>query len=184
MNPVTHLFVGWTVGDAAPLSRRDRALVAAAGLLPDLDGAGILLDFATGRDPSMGAYVAYHHVLGHNLLAACVCTGLAFTIAQRRWLCALLVFVAFHLHLLGDLVGSAGPERSIWSIHYLYPFSDRAFAWQGQWELNAWPNIAVTTALLLWFGVVALRRERTPLELISTRADAAVVAALRARFTR
>ena len=49
MNPITHLLVGWSVAESAALSRRDRALVAIAGVAPDVDGAGILLDFATGR---------------------------------------------------------------------------------------------------------------------------------------
>jgi len=183
MNPITHLLVGWGTAELAPLPRRDRALVALAGVLPDFDGAGILVDFATGTAPSAGLYAQYHHVLGHNLAAALVVSGLAFAWAERRALCAALVCLAFHLHLLGDLVGSAGPGRSIWTLSYLYPFDDRSFAWQGQWELNAWPNIAITLALLGILGVLAVRRGRSPVELVSTRADAAVVASLRTRFS-
>ncbi|MGH0032296.1 MAG: metal-dependent hydrolase [Myxococcota bacterium] len=182
MNPVTHLLVGWTLAEAADLPRRDRALVTLAAVAPDLDGLGLLLDVAGGVQPSVGAYGAYHHVLAHNLAAALVCAVLAFAVARQRALCAGLVFVSFHLHLLGDLVGSAGPARSIWSLAYLYPFSDRLFAWQGQWELNAWPNVLVTVVLLAWTGVLAVRRGRSPLELVSKRADAAVVTALRGRF--
>ena len=63
MNPITHLLVGWTVAQTAFLSRRERAIVTLAGVAPDLDGAGILLDFATGRHPGAGAYAAYHHVI-------------------------------------------------------------------------------------------------------------------------
>jgi len=151
-------------------------------VLPDFDGLGIVFDLARGTHPAMGLYAEYHHVLGHNLAAALIASALAFAVARRRALCAALVCLSFHLHLLGDLVGSAGPERSIWTLSYLYPFSDRAFAWQGQWELNAWPNILVTVVLLAVIAVLAVRRGRTPVELVSTRADAAVVAALRGRF--
>jgi hypothetical protein len=182
LNPITHLLVGWTTAEVAPLSRRDRGLVALAGVLPDVDGAGILVDFATRTAPSAGLYAQYHHVLGHNLAAALIVTGLAFASAERRTMCALLVCLSFHLHLLGDLVGSAGPGRSIWTLSYLYPFSDQAFGWQGQWELNAWPNLLVTVLLLGLIGVLALRRGRTPLELVSQRADAVLVGALRERF--
>jgi hypothetical protein len=174
--------IGWSVAETADLSRRDRALVTLAGVAPDVDGAGILLDFATGRHPALGAYGAYHHVVAHNLAAAGLFALFALAVAKRRLACAALSLVSFHLHLLGDLVGSAGPGRSIWSITYLYPFSDRAFAWPGQWELNAWPNWVISAALLAWIGVLAVRRGRTPLEIFSQRADSAVVGALRARF--
>jgi inner membrane protein len=181
MNPFTHLLIGWSVAESAPLSRRERALVTFAGVAPDLDGAGILLDLASGRYPGVGAYAAYHHVLAHNLLAGCGLALLAGGLARRRWLTAGLALLAFHLHLLGDLVGSGGPGGSLWSLAYLYPFSSRAFVWQGQWELNAWPNLLATALLLGWIGAVALRRGRTPLELVSRRADASLVGVLRAR---
>ncbi len=182
MNPLTHLLIGWTIAESTPLSRRDRALVTIAGIAPDLDGAGILVDFAMGRHPALGAYAAYHHILGHNLLAGIAVAGLAFGLARRRAACAALALLSFHLHLLGDLLGSAGPGRSLWTLSYLYPFSKQTFAWEGQWELNAWPNLLVTALLLAVTATLAVRRGRTPLELVSTRADAAVVAALRRRF--
>jgi hypothetical protein len=68
----------------------------------------------------------------------------------RRWLTAFLVLVVFHLHLLGDIVGSRGPDGYQWPIPYLYPFSDRwKLIWAGQWELNAWPNILITLLLMV-----------------------------------
>lgn len=184
MNPLTHLMVGWSVAELTPLARRDRAFVGWAALLPDFDGAGILVDFATGTPPSVGLYGQYHHVLGHNVAVAALASGLAWFFAERRALCAFLVCVSFHLHLLGDLVGSAGPEGSIWTLAYLVPFDDRTFGWAGQWELNAWPNLAISAVLLAWLVVLGVRRGRTPVELVSLRADARVVEALRARFAR
>ncbi len=182
MNPITHGLLGWTVAQAGDLSRRERAMVTLAAVAPDLDGMGILLDFAAGRHPSVGAYGAYHHVIAHNLAAGCVLALLAFALARRRWVCAGLTFLSFHLHLLGDLVGSAGPGGSLWSLTYLYPFSPHRFVWEGQWELNALPNVLVTVVLLAVCIAIAVRRGRTPLEMLSPRADAAVVSALRARL--
>lgn len=182
MSPFTHLLMGWAVAESVPLPRRDRALVTAAALVPDLDGVGILIDFATGTSPVGGLYTTHHHVLAHNLAAALIVSLLAFAAARRRARTAALVFVSFHLHLLGDLVGSAGPGGSVWSIAYLYPFSDERFAWAGQWQLYAWPNILVTVALLAWTAALAVRHGRTPLEMVSTRADAAAVAFLRQRL--
>lgn len=182
MNPVTHLLVGWVTAETAELSRRDRAFVALAGVVPDVDGAGILVDFATGTPPAEGLYGAYHHVVAHGAAAAVLVTAVTAICANRRLVAAALACVAFHLHILGDLVGSAGPGGSIWSLAYLWPVSDAPFAWQGQWELNAWPNIALTVVLLGVVAVLGVRRGRTPVELLSLRADAAVTQALRARF--
>lgn len=184
MNPVTHLLMGWTLGEPGLAARRDRALVALAGVAPDLDGAGILLDVAIGRHPSAGAYAAYHHVLGHNFAAGIAVALVAFALGRRRAACAVLALISFHLHVVGDLLGSGGPGGSLWTLSYLYPVSEQTFVWQGQWELNAWPNLLVTALLLLAAGVAAVRRGRSPLELVSRRADAALVAALRRRFGR
>lgn len=184
MNPVTHLLMGWTLAEPRLAERRDRALVALAGVVPDIDGAGILLDLARGTHPSVGAYATYHHVLAHNLAAGIAVAAAAFALGRRRAACAVLALLSFHLHLAGDLVGSAGPGGSLWTLSYLYPFSAQAFVWLGQWELDAWPNLLITALLLVAAGTAAVRRGRSPLELVSLRADAALVAALRRRFGR
>jgi hypothetical protein len=44
MSPVTHALVGWILANSIPLSRRERALVMGAGVVPDLDGLGLLVD--------------------------------------------------------------------------------------------------------------------------------------------
>jgi hypothetical protein len=184
VNPVTHLLMGWTVAEPFLATRRDRALVTLAGIAPDVDGAGILVDLATGRHPSVGLYATHHHVLAHNLAAGVAVALAAFALARRRAACAVLALISFHLHLVGDLVGSAGPGGSLWTLTYLYPFSMRTSVWQGQWELDAWPNLLITALLLVAAAVAAVRRGRSPLELVSARADAALVAALRRRFGR
>ena len=45
MNPITHLLVGWSVAESAALSRRDRALVAIAGVAPSAVGAAASASF-------------------------------------------------------------------------------------------------------------------------------------------
>ena len=47
MHPITHMLIGWTLAQAAPLTRRDRALVTLAGVIPDADGLGILAELLT-----------------------------------------------------------------------------------------------------------------------------------------
>jgi inner membrane protein len=96
---------------------------------------------------------------------------------------AAFAFVSFHLNLLEDLVGSRGPDGFGWPIPYLFPFSSRwTWTWGGQWELNAWPNVALTGALVCVTIWIAVTRGFSPVELFSRRADRAVIASLRKRF--
>jgi inner membrane protein len=47
MNPLTHMLFGWTLAQAIPLTRRDRALVTLAGVVPDIDGLGVVAEILT-----------------------------------------------------------------------------------------------------------------------------------------
>ncbi len=183
MNPVTHFLAGWGVGNADALGRRDRALVALAGVLPDADGFGIVAELFT-RDSESPIYwwSDYHHVLGHNLLFGLVIAGVAFAAARKRIATAALALVSFHLHLACDLLGARGPDGYQWPIPYLWPFSMSWYwDWSGQWGLDAWPNFVVTGALLVLAFYLAWRRGYSPVGIISERADTAFVAALRRR---
>ena len=64
MNPETHLFASWVIGAKTTDNARDCRLVALAGILPDLDGLGIIGDGIAG---AMGHrtffYGHYHHYL-------------------------------------------------------------------------------------------------------------------------
>jgi inner membrane protein len=126
----------------------------------------------------------YHHAL-HTLWFAIAISVAAFFISTRKWLVAGLAFLAFHVHLLQDLAGSRGPDGYAWPIPYLFPLSERwTWHWQGQWQLNAWPNIVITLVLLIATILLSIRRGFSPIELFSRRMDKVVVAALRARFLR
>lgn len=187
MNPITHLLVGWSVAEQTDLSLRDRKIVTWAGVIPDLDGLSVIPDMVNqmlGRPPSW-YFFRFHHSLTHGLPAAMLCAITVFLIAQKRVKTALFALLAFHLHLLCDLVGSRGPDPGdIWPLPYLEPLSGRlTFSWSGQWPLNAWPNIALTVALLGLVFVRAVRRGYSPVSLFSTRADAVFVATLRSRFS-
>ncbi len=184
MNPASHFLISWTVASTVNIPRRDRALVALAGLIPDIDGVGIIAELLTENTATpLIWYSKYHHVLGHNLLVGCILTAAVYLLSVRRWVSALLALLVFHLHLLGDLVGSRGPDGYQWPIPYFFPFSaDLTLTWQGQWELNAWPNILITLMVLAITLYLAWKQGRSPLELISPRADAAFVAALRKRL--
>ena len=182
MNPATHLLIGWSIANICNINRRERALVTMAGVIPDIDGAGIFIDVITS-DQYPSLYVKYHHILGHNIgfgLSLCLAALLFF---RRRIATTFLVFLSFHIHLLGDLAGSMGPDGYQWPIPYLLPFSDAwQLVWAGQWELIAWPNFAITFVAGFLMFYIAWSRGITPLEMFSVKANNAFVSTLRNRF--
>ena len=184
MSPVTHLLVGWTVANSTTLNRRERTVVTLAGIIPDVDGLGLIPDFLTRNSTNpLEWWGEFHHVLAHNLGFALVVAVTTFLVSTRRWVAASLAFLSFHLHLLGDLVGARGPEGYQWPIPYLSPFSDAwQLTWEGQWALNSWPNFLVTGVALVLAFWIAWRRGCSPVEIVSTRTDLTFVQALRQRF--
>ncbi len=185
MSPVTHFFMGWAVANTVPsLTKRDRALVTWASVIPDIDGLGIVAEVLTRNSPHpLTWWSDYHHVLGHNLGFALFVCAIDPVFGKDRIKTTLLVGLSFHLHLLADLVGARGPDGDQWPIPYLLPFSSKLhLTWSGQWALNAWSNL-LTTAVLKGIAVVlAHRRGFSPLEMLSKRGDAVFVHALRNRF--
>ncbi|UUZ50235.1 metal-dependent hydrolase [Massilia sp. B-10] len=72
MSPITHFLVGWTALERFQASRRDKALVVLAGVLPDVDGLGIVADFITRTLgwAETNYYQQFHRMVGHGLPAA------------------------------------------------------------------------------------------------------------------
>ena len=158
-------------------------MVTLAAVVPDVDGLGIVAEILTRNSPQPLLWFSqYHHTL-HTLLFAAFVSLCAFLVSNRRCKSASLALVAFHLHLLEDIVGSRGPDGFNWPIPYLFPFSDRwVWTWGGQWKLNAWPNIALTIGLLCVTVWMAVKGGFSPVQLFSPTADRSVVAVLRKRF--
>jgi inner membrane protein len=185
MSPITHFLMGWAVANSAPsLGQRDRALITWASVVPDLDGLGIIAEWTT-RNTShpLNWWSDYHHVLGHNVGFAIFVSASAAIFARQKIATVLLVFVSFHLHLLGDLLGARGPDGYQWPIPWLLPFSSHPqLIWSGQWALNAWPNMLLTALLLGTTLALARHRGFSALEIFSRRADAGFIFALRKRF--
>lgn len=184
MHPVTHFLVGWTVAGASGLDKRDRAIVSIAGIAPDFDGAGIVVELATRESNTpLLWWSEYHHVLGHNLVFGLIAFLAAALLARRRLLTAILSFFVLHLHLLCDLIGSRGPDGFQWPIPYFWPFLPNVeLVWSNQWALNAWPNFVITIVLLSVTFFLAWKKGLSPLEIISNQADQLFVGAFRKRF--
>ena len=169
MNPIVHAELAWLMSQGLR-ERRDRVLVTVAGIAPDLDGLSLL----GGED----LYGAYHHLLFHGYVGAAITTAVCAALARQRAGVALLALLAFHLHLLCDLVGS-GPG---WPIYYFWPTSRHEWFWPGQWDLASWQNSLIGLAATLACLACALRWRRTAVELLSVRWDAEVTRTLRRRF--
>jgi inner membrane protein len=185
MSPVTHFLTGWVFANCSRLDRRERALVTLASVAPDLDGLGIIPELLTRNSTHPLLWFSlYHHSL-HTLAFAVVVAVIAFVLAKQKWKVCFLALVSFHLHLIEDLAGSRGPDGYQWPVPYLKPFSTAfELTWQGQWGLNAWQNVVITSALLLITFWLAWRKGFSPLEMVSPKADAVFVAALRRRFPK
>lgn len=153
MAPATHLFASWLIAAKTTNNLRDCRLVALAGILPDADGFGLLMDLgarAVGNEQTW-FYGRYHHYLLHGLFGGLLISGVLTCFARERVRVALLCLALFHLHVLCDLAGSRGPApEDLWPIFYLGPFSkDPMWVWRGQWRLDAWPLAVGFRACLL-----------------------------------
>jgi len=186
MNPVTHFFVGWSALEKFQVSHRDRALVVLAGLAPDLDGLGIVIDFVTRNTglPDTGYYQAFHRMYGHGLPAAIVFSIIVALLADSKLRAGIFAFISVHLHFISDLLGSRGTQpEDIWPIYYFAPFDDRwSVAWKGQWPLVSWQNTTITVILLALTFALAINRGYTPLAIFSVKGDNRVMDALRKRW--
>ncbi|WP_125562349.1 metal-dependent hydrolase [Pseudoalteromonas rubra] len=185
MTPSAHLMMSWLCGASTLTTKRERILITVAGLTPDLDGAGLLIDWLSG---TTRYYQQWHHIYGHNLLFAigiATCAGL---LARTRRGCVwLMSFIAIHLHLFTDLIGSKGPDAYQWPIQYFYPFNNTGFTWQGQWALNAWQNQLIWLLLLLVCIGYIKRKNISFFELFGDKLDSAARALctrLLSRYTR
>ncbi|MBN1625579.1 MAG: metal-dependent hydrolase [Deltaproteobacteria bacterium] len=185
MSPITHFLTGWLVANTSKAGKRERMLITIAGIIPDVDGFVIIGDFLTrNSNHPLHLWGDFHHVLAHNLGFAILVTIVGYLLAKKRKITtAFLVWISFHIHLLGDILGGRGPEGYQWPIPYLLPFSNSwQLAWKGQWALNAWPNFIITGVALFFTLFLAWKRGFSPLEMISCKADKLFIKTLHKRF--
>ncbi len=181
MHTITHLLAGWSLANIDTLEHRDRFLVTIGGVLPDIDSFGIIPEILT--DKRLDWFSQYHHLLAHNLVMAIIGLIVVILIARKRVLTGGLYLLAFHIHLLFDIMGGRGPEGYPWPIPYLWPFSSELqITWQYQWGLNAWPNFAITIGLIVIIFWLARTKGYSIVGLFSRKADRRLVKTIRERF--
>lgn len=183
MSPETHLLASWIIAAKTTDNPRDCRLVTLAGILPDLDGLGLIVDLVREALHLRGTqlYAQYHHYLLHGILGGVVIAGLLACFARQRLRVALLALLVFHLHLLCDLAGSRGPSPTdLWPIFYFGPLTkDPMWLWKGQWRLDSWFNRYFTVALFLWALWLPIKLGYSVVGVFSRRADQVFVGVLR-----
>jgi inner membrane protein len=183
MAPETHLLASWLIAAKTTDNPRDCRLVALAGILPDADGLGLIVDWVNqwlGHRNTYFYYWRYHHYLLHGALGGLVIAGLLACFAHRRWRVALLALAVFHLHLLCDFVGSRGPApEDLWPIFYYGPWDkDPMWVWRGQWRLDGWINRLLSVALFFWALILASELGHSFVGVFNRRVDAIFVIVL------
>ena len=170
MSPGQHFIISWVTANTVPLDRRSRICITLSGILPDLDGAGYVVDrVARLFDRDTSFYEQYHHILCHNFFFGLLLAASFAFYCGKRTSVFILSLLAFNLHILGDLAGARGPDGDQWPIEYFYPVSDMQFVWSGQWELSSWINSAIGVAFFVIALIIARYRHVTFFELFSKR---------------
>jgi len=183
MYPEAHLLMSWVIAAKTTDNARDCRLVTLAGILPDADGAGLLIDAANSaldHKPTL-YYQHYHHFVLHGAFGAVVISAALACFARRKWRVGLLSLAVVHLHLLCDFIGSRGPgPEDLWPIFYFGPFAkDPMWIWRGQLPLDAWPFRILTMAMFLWGLWLAAPLGYSVVGVFSRRLDGKFVPVLR-----
>lgn len=104
-----HGQLGWHLGEAAGLEKRDRTLCALAAMAPDLDG----LTFLTG----MSNYWNLHHTFGHSLFILPFYTiGIGLLFGVRKMRTAGFCLLGALAHVTVDIFGSM-PVFALWPVY-------------------------------------------------------------------
>ncbi len=182
MAPLTHLLGSWVIAAHTSNNPRDCRLVTLAGILPDLDGLGLILDLGSrllGFRPTQ-FYAHYHHYLLHGAFGIGLIAISLAVFAKCRWRVLLLALLLGHLHVLCDFLGSRGPSpEDLWPIFYFGPFDkDPMWIWKGQWRLDALPLRLATLALFAWSIHLAFSKRFSVVSTFSPRADSVVISVL------
>jgi inner membrane protein len=181
--PFTHLLASWIAATSLTDDRRDCRLIALAGVVPDLDGLGLVADWINAGvwNRETHFYAMQHHFWLHGLAGGLVVAAALAFFGHQRWKVFLGAVAVYHLHLLCDLVGSRGPEKhDLWAIYYSGPFNHEwVWLWRDQWRLDGWQNTVITYALFAIALRMAVREGHSFVGVVSRRADVVFVAMLR-----
>lgn len=161
MHLEAHFGLSWLLAQASS-DRRVRGMTVLAGILPDIDAVSYLF----GPE----AYIAWHHVAGHNLAASVLLSALAaWACRGRRLQAVILTQLAFHAHVLADMILTQYP------VHFFWPLSNAEYLFPGAVWLGHPVNTALVYIALLVVIAAAFVWKRTPVELLHPELDRRLV---------
>lgn len=154
-------------------NKRNRITTSLAGISPDVDGVGLLIDIGLMLSHiQTNFWGEWHHKLHSLPFGILVSIAAALVVKTKRVLTFVISFLLFNLHIFCDVIGSRGPNGYQWPIPYLFPFDkELRLSWSGQWELNAWPNMLITFVALLCACVLIRYKKSSPFEVFSKKMD-------------
>ncbi|MBB1397528.1 hypothetical protein [Pseudoalteromonas sp. SG44-8] len=111
ISPTSHILMSWLSSNLIAGNVRERRIITASGIAPDIDGFGLLVDpILRMLGYSSNLWGEFHHSL-HNLGFFLLVTVTAYLVATvNKFKVAGMAFLLFHLHLICDLIGSKGPD--------------------------------------------------------------------------
>ena len=173
MYPETHLLASWVIGAKTTDNARDCRLIALAGILPDVDGLGLIADMATqalGMKKTL-FYEHYHHYLLHGAFGAFCHSAHVFCLTDK-WRVALLALIVVHRHLLCDFVGSRDLNPKTFGRSSLGPFTKiRCGFGRDSYAWTAGPIGCCPPGLFLWALWLAVPRGYSFVGVFSKRLD-------------
>lgn len=157
-----HAGLGWILAEAGRGDARFRRAVFLAALAPDVDALTHLLGLSVSLN--------HHHVWTHNMVFSLIVSVLSVACcANMRLRVFLFTQLAFYAHYFGDYFFTT------WPLSFFFPFSRRAFLARGAFHLWHPVNDWLGTGFLFLALMVCVICRRTPLEVISPRADKTLV---------
>jgi inner membrane protein len=175
MQTGAHLVISWVSANVGTVSRRERIACALCGVVPDIDGLGMVVDLFA---PDLHLYETFHHKIAHNLILSLVLFAVVYAISKRAWPACLGVAI-YLTHLFFDCLGSGAPNGEIWPIYPFWPFSNYEYLPAWQWELSDIRNSMIAAVFVVVMLMIARRTGRSPIEIVSRRLDGFVIKTIR-----
>ena len=183
MNPICHLMFGSFLANARAYELRERRLVMAASLFPDLDGIFMPLDYVHKVAPGLQSISIFsgefgnslHHTFSHNVFSSVAAAFLLALLNQKR---RLELFFMCSLSAVLQIFIDVITNDSSWPQQFFRPLTNYNFLLENFIPMRNPFLVKVVIIQYVLIGAVCAgtvwlyrRRGRTFLEFFSVRLD-------------